>query len=133
MRRERRSQKGSWRVQRSGIKSIPVLGCCCRRNNILSIPLYPSPRPERVRIWEQHLPAALHSPQTAGMEGTSLSQTLKYQLWKICLSCNYKNLCGAQDDTGFGSLVTEMLSSAEHLGMEIFLEWFCKQHKNPEQ
>lgn len=26
---EVRSQKGSWRVQRSGIKSTPVLGCCC--------------------------------------------------------------------------------------------------------
>lgn len=39
----------------------------------------------------------------------SLLQTMKY-LWKICLSFNYKNVCDVQDDTGFGNVVTEMLS-----------------------
>lgn len=133
---EVRSQKGCWRVQRSGIKSTPVGGCCC------TDPLPKTSFPFYLFLFI-HLPGLRgsesgssifqHSPQTAGLEGTSLLQTLKYHLWKICLSCNYKNLCDVQDDTGFGSLVTEMLSSAEHLGMEIFLEWFCKQNKNPEQ
>jgi len=44
------------------------------------------------------------------MEATSLSQTMKYHLWKICLSFNYKKLWDVQDDTGFGNIVPEMLS-----------------------
>lgn len=51
--------------------------------------------------------ASLQAEETAA---AILLQTMKYHLWKICLNSNYKKLCDVQDDTGFGSVVTEKLS-----------------------
>lgn len=50
------------------------------------------------------------SLQTEGTAAAILLQTMKYHLWKICLNSNYKKLRDVQDDTGFGSIVTEKLS-----------------------
>lgn len=51
--------------------------------------------------------ASLQAEETAA---AILLQTMKYHLWKICLNSNYKKLRDVQDDTGFGSVVTEKLS-----------------------
>lgn len=80
--------------------------------------------------FEQHRAALRH--RDGRTDRPSLLQTMKHHLWKICLSSNCKNLCEVQDDTGFGSVVAAMLSKEKHLGMEIFLEWFCKQRKKKE-